>query len=195
MGKEEYDYKRDLEIDRFYLDDICDTHAELYAKWAELYTDAVKERNDVKTLFEKRKAEAKDEINRVRSRLNLEIRKNYKQYGLDKVTDSIADSWIGTQEEYLASLENLREVIASGQEEVDSAEHRMDILKVAKDSFDHRKQMIQAEVNLYVAGYWAKPTQPKEYVQRKGDDASAEIGDKSAQTFRDRRRKALETTN
>ena len=187
-----YDYKEDLKIDRYYLDEICDTHAELYAKWAELYVDAVKNYNDEKTRFEKRKSESKDEINSVKARLNLDVRKNYKKYDLEKITDSIADSWINTQEDYLAALQNLRNTIAEGQQEIDELEHKVDILKVAKDSFDHRKQMIQAEVSLYVAGYWAKPSQPKEFIQDKLNEASEEVGESAANSMIRRRRKLLD---
>lgn len=189
---EEYNYKEDLAIDRYFLDEICDTHAEQYAKWAELHANAVKDRNDIKTRFEKRKAEAKDEINKVKAELNIEIRKNWKKLGFEKCTDSIADSWINVQEEYLVALANLRNTIAEGQEELDQHEHKVDILKVARDSFDHRKSMIGHEVSLYVAGYWAKPSQPKEYVIEKGNQASEKVGEASAKTFLERRRKRLE---
>ena len=185
-------YKEDLRIDRYYLDEICDTHAEKYAKWAELYVNAVKNLNDEKTKFEKRKSEAKDNINRIKSQLNLDVRRNYKKYELEKITDSIADSWINTQEEYLAALENLRNTIAEGQQEIDELDYKVDILKVAKDSFDHRKQMIQAEVSLYVAGYWAKPSQPKEFIRDKLNEASEEVGESAANSMIRRRRKLLD---
>lgn len=193
---EEYNYKEDLAIDRFFLDEICDTHAELYAKWAELHANAVKERNDTKTQFEKDKAEAKDEINKVKSKLNLDVRKNYKKYDLEKITDSIAESWINVQEDYLAALDKLRNTIADGQKELDEHEHRVDILKVARDSFDHRKSMIGHEVSLYVAGYWAKPSQPREYVIEKGNKASEKAGEAAAKsTFERRRRKLSENSD
>jgi len=159
----ELDYKKDLEIDRYYLDEICDTHSNKFMQWAEAHADALLERDITKEKLDLRYAELDDYA-----------RKNKDEIGVS--TEPSIKSWIQRHPDYQALSERFLQ-----------ATHKVNVLKGARDAFDHRKSMIESNVKLYVAGFWAKPAQPKEVREEKAQERNEEIGRSVSEKVKKRR--------
>ena len=69
-------YKDDLKVNRYILDDLWEEHQDIYMQYAEEHAEAIKSRNDAKELLDSKKAQAKDELALVQSKLDNEIRSN-----------------------------------------------------------------------------------------------------------------------
>ena len=113
------------------------------------------------------------------------IRKNYQDEGLEKITDKIVESWIIRQPEYQKALKELRHATKNANDKLNHAEYDANILKIAKEAFEHRKKMIEQLVSLYVGEFWAKPKQSlnstsieKEERERQNENIRQQLNEK-----------------
>lgn len=148
-------YKEDLKVNRYILDDLWEEHQDIYMEYAEDYADATKSRNDAKELLDYKKAQAKDTLALVQSKLDNEIRSNPIKYGYEKLTEQIVNSWIIRQEEYQTALLNLRKIVHKHALKLNEEEYRVDLLKGVKESFEHRKTSMDNLTRLMIGGYYS----------------------------------------
>lgn len=130
------DFKQDVKLDQYSLDKCALEQPELYAYWGEQWADAVNDRD-----------RAKDYLSVVRSDCDEEIRKDPRSYG-----------WINEKaptEAFIASAISGHENFKSANDEYLAACHEVNILAVAKESFEQRRKMIEVLVQLYVSSYYS----------------------------------------
>jgi len=104
--------------------------------------------------------EAKERLDAGKAKIEMEIRKNPKDFGLDKITESAIQSTILLQDEY-------QELV---QEYIDS-KYENDIAFGAVRAVDQRKTALENLVRLLSTSYFAGPQTPRdlshEYIKEK----------------------------
>jgi len=134
MIEEESEYKKDLHIDKYSLEEALLGQAELYAKWNAKWAEAIKE-----------KRSEKEALEIVRSKLDQKARKSWEILGFPKQpTDQMVNNWIPNQIEYKEQMILYIE-----------ASYRANVLEGAKWGFDNRSRALTDLVKLYLSGYYA----------------------------------------
>lgn len=139
MGKsevetEEFDFEKDLSINKFRLDEECLSHSSIYFKYAEAQADA-----------KSKVAKAKDNLELVKAERSVEIREELSK-GDKKVTEALIAANILKDEVVLAATNKLRK-----------AEDVFGKLSVAVQAMDARRSELDNLVKLYCAGYFSMP--------------------------------------
>jgi len=126
------DYRKDLEINKHALDDECLRQPMLFAKYSELYTEAIHQR-DV----------AKRKIEEVYSRLDSKYRSQFIEKGAkftEKVIETLVNSDEGYRQVYKEYLETKKTSETFGN---------------LKESFHQKKSMLELMCKLYLSNYYA----------------------------------------
>lgn len=131
--EKEFDFEKDLSINKFRLEEECLSHSSIYFRYAEAQAQA-------KT----RVAKAKDNLELVKAERSVAIREKLSKSG--KVTEAMISSNILKDEEVLEATNKLRK-----------AEDISAKLDVAVKAFEHRKSELDNLVKLYCAGYFSIP--------------------------------------
>jgi len=160
----ELKFDKDVEIDKLGLDIECIDQPRRFKRWSDAAADARRERTKAKQRLKVMKAEAMLEIrsdpNDVR-RLTSEGK--VVRCKLDKVTDPIVTAMVEAHPDVVNHVVLLAD-----------AEHNVEILEGAKESFQDRKKELENLVHLYLSGYWAQPKLPQEEtgkLSEKGSEA------------------------
>lgn len=124
-----------LEIDIYHLHEECRKQARLYKEWSDAYANSLKMVSEAKSNFEL-----------VEAKLRLRINQSPSKYGLDKTTAPLIDAAVLTQTKYQDAAKLLHQ-----------AKHDSDVLKGMVDALRQKKDMIESEVQLSLAGYFAEP--------------------------------------
>ncbi len=130
------DFKQDVKLDQYALDTCALEQPELYAYWGEQWADAVNDRD-----------RCKDRLALVRSACDEAIRKDPRKYG-----------WVSEKaptEAFIASAINGHDDFKEANDEYLAACHDVNILAVAKESFEQRRKMIEVLAQLYVSSYFS----------------------------------------
>lgn len=143
------------QINKHKLDDEWELQPKLYRHYAEKLADAERDHRLAETALELVEAE-----------VELDIRKDTVSAGLEK----------GTEGEIKKAVVINKTVCQSKRKEID-ARHRVDVLKAAVRTLEHRKAGIQDLVQLWMASYFAKP-------RIKGDDGEKMENRKVDRAFR-----------
>ena len=128
------DFERDLAINKFWLDEECLTHPQLYYHYSELYAEAKHKVGSLADSLKLRMGEA-----------NIEIRNRFIKKEL-KFTEAVINSEVEKDESVLEIREALR-----------TAELAQARLGAAVSAFEHRKSQLDNLVRLFVAGYFSSP--------------------------------------
>jgi hypothetical protein len=173
-------YSEDLKIDKYDLENLWEDHQDRYMTYAETYAEAVKNRDEAKEELTFRKAEAYDELERVKAELDQEIRKNYEKYGFVKITDPLVNQWVIVQPQYKQALASYRKIIREYSKKLNTAEYEVNVLDGVKKAFEHRKIAMDNLTRLMLGGYFSgKPSKDvkeivKEKREQKRDDTMHE---------------------
>jgi hypothetical protein len=132
--EEEFDFEKDLSINKFRLDEECLSHSSIYFRYAEAAAKA-------KT----RAAKAKDNLELVKAERYDEIKTEFEKKGL-KTTIPMMDKAVLSDSEVIEATNKLRK-----------AEDISAKLDVAVKAFEHRKSELDNLVKLYCAGYYSMP--------------------------------------
>jgi hypothetical protein len=124
-----------LAIDENQLDVEWLGQAELYYTYAAKLSDAIASMDEAKADFELTQAE-----------LAKDIREDPGKYDLGKVTDKSVEATVIMQKEY-----------QEAQAAVNTAKHRVGVLKAAVDALDQRKKALEKLVELRLANYYSEP--------------------------------------
>jgi hypothetical protein len=136
---EEFNYEKDLEIDKNSLDTECLDQPARFMKYSKAYADAGLERD-----------QKKQELVVERADLSMKIRNDPGEYGLDKVTEGSVQTALDTSKKIVGLTEELNQV-----------QNQVNILGSAKEAFEHRRDMIKILAQLFVSGYWSKVSMPQ----------------------------------
>jgi hypothetical protein len=129
------DFEKDIEINKFKLDQECATHAGLYLYYSELAAEAA---NNVNVLDDNLKA--------VMGTANIEIRNKFTKAEM-KFTEAVIASEVERSEKVITARESLRD-----------AQYSLAKIRAGVSAFDHRKSQLDNLVRLYCAGYYSVPT-------------------------------------
>jgi len=133
-------YEQDIKIDDSCLDIECLDQAALFLKYA---------KHQAQT--EKEKDEAKEKLDLTKAELDKEIRSDPAKFELEKVTDKVVENTIILQSEYKKATEEYLQ-----------AKFEWQTSKGAVESFNHRKDMLEALIKLHGQSYFAGPRVPRD---------------------------------
>jgi len=135
------EYQEDLEIDKYNLHEQWEIQPSLYIKWAEKSAEAMYERD-----------KAKEQLDLISAEVEFEIRNNPLNYGLkEKPTESAIKSKIIIDEKYIKSNENYL-----------LSKKNAAIISGVLVALEHKKKALEAEVSLWLGGYYSEIKVPQE---------------------------------
>lgn len=129
---EDFDFEKDLSINKFKLDEECMSHPSIYFKYADAQREA---KNEVSRL--------KDKLELVKAEQNTKIRDELTKAGT-KVTEALINAELAKNNKVQIITEKLR-----------TAEDVYAKLSVAVQAFEHRKSELDNMVKLYCSGYFS----------------------------------------
>ena len=145
-------YEQDVSIDETALDVEWLQQANLMYKYARYQAETKKAMD-----------EAKERLDFIRAKLEMDIRANPENYGLSKVTESAIASTILLQPEYQEASKKYIE-----------AKYENDVAVAAVRAIDQKKTALENLVKLLSVSYFAGPSAPRdlslewdEYIKRK----------------------------
>lgn len=145
-------YEQDVSIDETSLDVEWLQQSDLMYKYARYQAETKKAMD-----------EAKERLDFIRAKLEMDIRANPESYGLSKVTESAIASTILLQPEYQEASKQYIE-----------AKYENDVAAVAVRAIDQKKTALENLVKLLSVSYFAGPSAPRdlslewnEYIKRK----------------------------
>ena len=133
-------YERDVSIDETALDVEWLQQSHLMYKYAKYQADTKKVMD-----------EAKEMLEFIRAKLEMDIRANPENYGLSKVTESAIASTILLQPEYQESSKKYIE-----------AKYENDVAAAAVRAIDQKKTALENLVKLLSVSYFAGPSAPRD---------------------------------
>ncbi len=131
------DFKEDVKLDKYNLDKCALEQPELYAEWGEQWANAVNVRD-----------RAKDRLALIRSECDEEIRSSPGRFGWAKADKAPTEAFISS------AICGHEKYIEANDEYLDAC-HNVNVLAVAKESFEQRRKMIEVLVQLYVSSYYS----------------------------------------
>lgn len=130
------DFRRDISIDKDNLEDEWILHASLYLHYSCQYSEA----------FDN-KEKAKQKLEWVAAKLDLDIRKNYKEYGFtSKPAETGIKNLIITHKKYRKALKKFNK-----------ANEVFTTFTGVKTAFEHRKHSLGNLVALKIGGFYSEP--------------------------------------
>lgn len=145
--------KEEVKINKFELDDALEEQPDLYLDWALEHAEAVKEKDAAKGALEK-----------VKSELGIEIRKDPKKYGLDKPTGQAVEDAVIAHATYQEAYETFV-----------GANREANRLSAIREAFDQRRSSLKYLTELWTQNYYgAKVGEVDKYSKGKIDKAQSE---------------------
>ena len=138
--KDNFDYKEEVKIDAFALDEECLDQGRKVLAMAQAYADAVAIRDHAKLRVEVTYAN-----------LSMKVRRNPKSYGFeDKPTDKTVENTVLTHPLYIKARQRLIRL------------HRdCELLKPGVETFKDRSIQIGRLIQLHLSGYFGKVKLPE----------------------------------
>lgn len=130
------DFKKDLHLDKYNLDQCALEQPELFAEWATRWADAVNDRD-----------RAKDKLSLVKSECDGDVRESPRNFG-----------WVSEKaptEAFIASAIIGHPDYVDANDSYLDACHEVNILSIAKEAFEQRRKMIEVLVQLYMSSYYS----------------------------------------
>jgi hypothetical protein len=179
-------YRDDLRVNKFEVIELLETHTDKFMDWGEKYSDAVLERDETKVEVDIDKAKAKDQLEEVRAHMDLKIRTNYEYFGLKKApTEKLVDSLITKSPEIISAKQIYYGTMEELGKKLAKAEHNVNVMKIVKEDFEHRKSVLDSLSKLLISGFYSaklpKALEPeiKEGREKRLDERSRESSQES----------------
>lgn len=150
---EEFDIESDRQIDPDALDVEWLEQANRFYKYSDALDEATKTRNDLKTQLDKKK----EEIDRVKAKLELEIRADPESFELEKATDSSVKAAVLANKRYENTLEEFFEL----REELNEAQNAVNKLYTDVNTMQEKKESMKNLVVLLNQQYFSTPVVPR----------------------------------
>ncbi len=133
---DEYNLSEDAALDKYDLDVEAENQSHLMQKWLELLTQAQAELS-----------KAKEVINNTEADLFLKVKIEGVPALGTKPTEATVKAYVHTQPEYKKAQRRKRK-----------AENNVHYLQNARSVLEHRKTMIKVEADLWICGYFSRPS-------------------------------------
>ena len=147
---EEFDFEKDLSINKYRLDEECLSHSSLYFRYAEAA------------------AQAKKNVSRAKNNLELIESERYEEIRLEK-----ENAGIKTTIPMLEKAVVCDEIVIKAKNKLIEAETIYSRLSVAVQAFEHRKSELDNLVKLYCSGYYSLPTNGGTGLKKSANDQTA----------------------
>lgn len=149
MKNEEINYEADMELDKHGLDNEWLRQSSLYLKYSTLYADLASYRD-----------EAKENLSRIDSQIDLEIRADWEEFGFEnKPTEPAIRAAILQDDRHIKASNDLIQSV-----------REVNIIQGAKTALDHKKSALERLSSLLLAGYWAEPLIKQEAKDKFGEE-------------------------
>lgn len=132
--KYDFDFEKDLSINKYKLDEECLSHSSIYFRYAEACVSAKSE-----------VSKADNNLKLVKAEANISIRQDYAKRQ-EKFTEAVI----------LSEIEKHPKVVAA-QKELNECQEVYARLQVAVQAMDARRSELDNLVRLYCAGYYSTP--------------------------------------
>ncbi len=159
------DFKDDLQIDKYSLDEEWERQPQLFLKYAEDQAEYETRRDRLKDLIEVEKAE-----------IEKDIREFPSNYNLEKVTNDSVRAIIVTDEK-----------IKEMQKEYFSFFKTAKVYGALTKSLDHKKKALEKLTELHLSGYYSKPTINGEFTKKKDKNIKKEQNESLKRNWRRKR--------
>lgn len=146
--------KIDREVDVDELDVEWFEHTNMFGDYSDAYAIASKKRDDAKLAVER----AKENVDKVKAEIGLDIRANPNEYDLTKVTDASVEACIKTQDKYQKVMEDY----FAAWEKHNQAKYESDVLGGAVKTMEQRKFSLENAIRLMTMQYFDTPNEPKD---------------------------------
>ena len=147
---EEFDFEKDLSINKFRLDEECLSHSSLYFKYAEAQQEA-----------KKNVSRAKNNLELIESERYEEIRQEKEKAGIKTTIPTLEKAVV------------CDEIVIKAKNKVIEAESIYGKLTVAVQAMDTRRSELDNLVKLYCAGYYSLPTNGGTGVRKTANDQTS----------------------
>ena len=145
----ERSFEKEIKINRWKLDEECESHSSLYLYWKEEEAEAKKEKDS-----------ADDKLSLTLSSVEMRLREHPPE-GV-KITDATIKALVNSDEAVCACKDLVRE-----------AKENVYHLEAAVKAFEHRKSQLNNLVTLYATGYFSAPSTEKK--KTANDEAGKEV--------------------
>lgn len=135
-------FQHDKEIDPSRLDLECTLQTDKFFRWAQAAVEANAEVD-----------RAKLNLDVVKTKLELECRKNPEHFGLAKATEAAVDAAVKCHEDYQNAVEDFHE-----------ARREAKLLDVAVNTMEQKKRMLESLITLHGQQYFAGPSVPRDLI-------------------------------
>ena len=130
-------FEQELKINKLALDEEWLRQPSLYHEWSENHSQALLERD-----------KAKQQLDLMKSELDLEIRKNPAAFGIDKPTENAISNVIIVSDRYQKDLEA-----------VQKSQYDVNVIAGAVEALSHKKSALDNLTRLFLSGYWSEGKQ------------------------------------
>jgi hypothetical protein len=185
-------FKENLRVNRYELAELLESHTDRFMDCGEAWSEAIAERDELKVEADVEKAMAKDEMEKTRAKLDLEFRRNWRNYDLKKApTDKTVESLVMSSDILSEAKKKYYETLKKYGMMLSDAEYHINILKSGKEAYDHRKSALDNLTRLMVSGYYSckLPAELKEDVMTKREERMEERARETTNETMSRRRR------
>lgn len=165
----ETEYNNDLAINLFDLHNEWINHPDLCAKYTKLAAEAQSNYSRAKENFEIVKSQGKEELDRIKSEIDIDVRNNPQNYKIPKdkkeeykLTELIINSVVTISPKYQQALKDFYKKRKDAHQKVIDTCLNRDILKGAADNFSYqRKAALENTVRLWEQEFYSVPNLPQ----------------------------------
>lgn len=143
----------DKHIDPDALDVAWIEQADLFYKYSDALNKALEEKNDLKLALEYQK----EQLDAIKAKIDLEIRRDPDAFGLPKLTESVVSSAILLQPAYKKALDNLYEE----KKRFNEVQNQVNQLYSCVNTMEQRKSALENLGKLLNQQYFSSPESPR----------------------------------
>lgn len=134
------DFEKDLQIDKYGLDEEWSKQASTFHKWSVQLAEAEMERD-----------RAKENVDLVRAELDMLIRQKPYEFKIEKITEAAINSAIITDKKYKDSVDEYLKL-----------KYNHKIIQSAIESLNHKKFALDNLVRLFLSEYYLREAPPQD---------------------------------
>jgi hypothetical protein len=149
----EYNIEEDKQIDPDALDVEWLQQPDLYYKYSEALDQAMNRRNEAKVHVERQK----ENLDRVKGEVDLEIRNNPEDFDLPKITDATVSAAVVLDERYEQAVEDY----FTAKDELNEAQKEVNEFFTCVNTMEQRKAALSNLAYLLNQQYFSTPSEPR----------------------------------
>lgn len=188
------DYFEDLQINKYDVVELWEDHSTRFMQWGESYAEAVYEKDTLESKANYEKSIAKDDLEFIKSDVGFDVKSDYKNYGFSRQpSDKVVEMYINKNKKCQEALENLRDVTQKYNIQMAEANHKVNLLKIAKEAFEQRTKALTGLTSLLTGGFYSAklPREIAEDVKGQKDQTEVRAREEVSETIRRRKERSV----